>query len=178
MQHNSPWFISDDKNLSTIFFYKIQTILVDYLKENLTILDKIFYFSDSCTGQYKNCKTLLICVIISKISVWMLNGYSLQLVMASHHAMVLGDLLNVTLKNVVYKDPYVTKVSSYQSMHDLCVRKIPSITFFRVSQKEMVNVPTDLRITLQRQRPCLEQGVATILYQYLATNCSQTCKWG
>ena len=61
-------------------------------------------------------------------------------------------------------------------MHDLCVRKISSITFFRVSQKEMVNVPTDLRITLQRQRPCLEQGVATILYQYLATNCSQTCK--
>ena len=106
----------------------------------------------------------------------MLNGYSLQLVMASHHAMVLGDLLNVTLKNVVYKDPYVTKVLSYQSMHDLCVRKIPSITFFRVSQKEMVNVPTDLRITLQRQRPCLEQGVATILYQYLETNCSQTCK--
>ena len=144
MQHNSPWFISDDKNLSTIFFYKIQTILVDYLKENLTILDKIFYFSDSCTGQYKNRKNLLICVIISKISVWMLNGYSLQLVMASHHAMVLGDLLNVTLKNVVYKDPYVTKVLSYQSMHDLCVRKIPSITFFSVSQEEMVNVPTDL----------------------------------
>ena len=85
------------------FFIKYkQSLLVDYLKENLTILDKIFYFSDSCTGQYKNRKTLLICVIISKISVWMLNGYSLQLVMASHHAMVLGDLLNVTLKNVVY----------------------------------------------------------------------------
>ena len=108
MQHNSLWFISDDNNPSAIFFYKIQTILVDYLQENLTILDKIFYFSDGCTGQYKNRKTLLICVIISKISVWMLNGNSLQLVMASHHAMVLGDLLNVTLKNVVYKDPYVT----------------------------------------------------------------------
>ena len=38
-------------------------------------------------------KTLLICVIISKISIWMLNGLSLQLVMSSHHAMVLGNLL-------------------------------------------------------------------------------------
>ena len=54
-------------------------------------------------------KTLLIYVIIDKISVWMLNGYSLQLVMASHHAMVLGDLLNVMLQNVVYKDPYMIK---------------------------------------------------------------------
>ena len=40
---------------------------------------------------------------------------------------------------------YVTKVLSYQSMHDLCVRKIPSIPFFRVSQEEMVNVSTDLK---------------------------------
>ena len=57
----------------------------------------------------RNAKTLLICVIISKILMWMLNGYSLQLVMASDHAMVLGDLLNVMLQNVVYKDPYMTK---------------------------------------------------------------------
>ena len=54
-------------------------------------------------------KTLLICVIISKISIWMLNGYSLQLVMASHHAMVLLDLLNLMLQNAVYKDPYMTE---------------------------------------------------------------------
>ena len=54
-------------------------------------------------------KTLLIYVIIINISVWMLNGYSLQPVMASHHAMVLGDLLNIMLQNVVYKDPYMSK---------------------------------------------------------------------
>ena len=54
-------------------------------------------------------KTLLIYVIISQVSIWMLNEYSLQLVMASHHVMVLGDLLNVMLGNVVYKDPYMTK---------------------------------------------------------------------
>ena len=73
-------------------------------------------------------------VIISKISVWMLNGYSLQLVMASHHAMVLGDLLNIMLQNVVYKDPLHDQILSYQSMLDLCVREIPSARFFSVSQ--------------------------------------------
>ena len=29
--------------------------------------------------------------------------------MKSHPAMVLGDLLNVMLQNVVYKDPYMTE---------------------------------------------------------------------
>ena len=37
----------------------------------------------------------LICVIISKTSIWMLNAYSLQLVIASQHVMVMGDFLNV-----------------------------------------------------------------------------------
>ena len=59
IQHNSPCFISDDNNLDTNFVYKIQTILVDYLKENLPIVDKIFYFSDSCGEQYKNCKNFI-----------------------------------------------------------------------------------------------------------------------
>ena len=52
----------------------------------------------------RTIKTLLLCVIISKISMWVLNGCSLQLVMASHHVMVLGYLLNVMLQNIVYKD--------------------------------------------------------------------------
>ena len=59
IQHNSLCFISDDNNLGTNFFYKIQTILVDYLKENLPIVDKIFYFSDSCAEQYENHKNFI-----------------------------------------------------------------------------------------------------------------------
>ena len=49
-------FISGDNNDNINFVYKIQTILVDYLKKNLPIVDKIFYFSDGCAEQYKNCK--------------------------------------------------------------------------------------------------------------------------
>ena len=37
----------------------MQTILVDYLKENLPIVDKIFYFYDGCTEQYKNHKNFI-----------------------------------------------------------------------------------------------------------------------
>ena len=40
--------------------------------------------------------------------------------------------------------PLQDQILSYQSMLDLCVREIPFITFFGVSQEEMVNVHADL----------------------------------
>ena len=59
IQPNSPCFISDDSNHNTNFIHKIQTILVDYLKENLSIVDKIFYFYDGCAEQLKNCRNFI-----------------------------------------------------------------------------------------------------------------------
>ena len=58
IQHNSLCFISDDNDHNTNFVYKIKTIL-NYLKNNLPIVDKIFYFSDGCAEQYKNCKNFI-----------------------------------------------------------------------------------------------------------------------
>ena len=43
------------------------------------------------------------------ILIRMLDGYSLQIVMASHHATVLAELLNIMLWNIVYQDSYMTK---------------------------------------------------------------------
>ena len=135
IQHNSLFFISDDNNHDTNFVYKIQTILVDYLKENLPTVDKIFYFSDGCAEQYKYRKKLYrFVVVISKISIWVLNGYSLQLFIASHHAMVLGDLLNVMLR----KTPTLPNFELTTNAWSMC---LPFITFFGVSQ---VNVRVDL----------------------------------
>ena len=48
---NTILFISDDNNDNTNSVYKVQAILVDYLKEYLPIVDKIFYFSDDCAEQ-------------------------------------------------------------------------------------------------------------------------------
>ena len=59
IQHNALCFISDDDNHSTNFVYKIQTILVDYLKENLPIVDKIFYFFEECAEQNKTRKNFM-----------------------------------------------------------------------------------------------------------------------
>ena len=94
----------------------IQILFLKYKQSLLITLKKTFQLwirpSISLTAVLNNVritKILSICVIISKISVWMMNGYSFQLVMARHHAMVLWGLLNVMLRSKVNKDPYMTK---------------------------------------------------------------------
>ena len=101
---------------SRMITIKIQILFIKYKQSLLITLKKTFQLwirsSVSLTAVVNNiriAKTLLICLIISNISIWMLHRYSLKLVMASHHAMVLGDLLNIMLQNVVYKDPCKTK---------------------------------------------------------------------
>ena len=81
----------------------IQISFIKYKQSLLITLKKTFQLwirSISLKAVLNNIRTTktLICVIISKISTWMLSGYSLQLVMASHHAMVLGHLLNIIRK--------------------------------------------------------------------------------
>ena len=72
----------------------------------------------------------------------MLNGYSLQLALANDHAMVLGYLVNMYRKSL--QRPLHDQILSYQSVFELFVREIPSITFFGVSEEEMVNFRADL----------------------------------
>ena len=94
----------------------IQILFIKYKQSLLITLKRTFQLwirpSISLTAVLNNVritKILSICVIISKISVWMMNEYSFQLVMARHHAMVLWGLLNVMLRSKVNKDPYMTK---------------------------------------------------------------------
>ena len=109
IQHNSLCFISDDNNHATNFYYKIRKSLLIALKKTFQLWIRSSISLAAVLNNIRITKTLLICVIISNISLWMLNRYSLQLVMASHHVMVLEDLLNVMLQKVVYKDPFMTK---------------------------------------------------------------------
>ena len=92
-----------------ILFIKYKQSLLITLKKTLQLWIRSSISLTTVLNNTRIAKTLLICVIIRKISVWMVNGYSLQLVMASHHVIVLEDLLNVMLQNVLYKDPYMTK---------------------------------------------------------------------
>ena len=144
IQHNFLCFISDDNSHNTNVVYKIQTILVDYLKENLPIVDEIFYFSDCCAEHYKNHK---ICINLCHHQ-QDFNMDTEWIFFATSHGKSPCDGGWGFVKHQVVKRslkrPLHDQLLSHQSMLDLCVREIPSITFFGVSQVEMVNVRADL----------------------------------
>ena len=53
-------FISDCLTHDTVAVYAFQKVLISLLKEKITNLAAIHYFSDGCARQYKNKKTFLI----------------------------------------------------------------------------------------------------------------------
>ena len=56
LKHDSLCIISDDNTHDTNFVYQVQSILVQYIKENYPNIVKLHYFSDGCSAQYKNYK--------------------------------------------------------------------------------------------------------------------------
>ena len=128
---------------TTILFFSplmitttIQILFMKYKQSLLITLKKTFQLwirsSISLVAVLNNTRTVkivLICIIISKISIWMLNGYFLQLLMASHHAMVLRGFVKRYVVKRSLQRPLHDQILSYQSMFHLCIREIPSITF-------------------------------------------------
>ena len=39
--------------------YQVQNKVIGHIKENHSEITKLYYFSDGCSGQYKNCKKLV-----------------------------------------------------------------------------------------------------------------------
>ena len=107
-------------------------------------MDKIFCFSDGCAEQYKNCKNYInLCHHQQDFSMdveWIFFA-------TSHGKSPCNGVRGLVKRYVAKRSlqrPLHDQILSYQSRLDLCVREIPSITFFSVSQEEMVNVHADL----------------------------------
>lgn len=61
--------ISDCLHHKTVAVHVFQRHLIDFIKEKFTKINKIIYFSDGASAQYKNKKTLSILLITDKILV-------------------------------------------------------------------------------------------------------------
>lgn len=59
VHHQSFVAISDCNTHDTIAVHLFQTRLIEFLKTSHDTVNKIFYFSDGCAAQYKNCKSFL-----------------------------------------------------------------------------------------------------------------------
>ena len=115
-------------------------------------MDKIFYFSDGCGEQYKNRRNFIdLCHHQQDF-----NVDSEWIFFATNHVKsscdgVVGFVKRYVAKHNLQRHLH-DQILSYQSMLDLCVREIPFITFFGVSQKEIVNLCADLEDSFAKSK--------------------------
>ena len=104
----------------------------------------MFYFSDGCAEQYENHKNFInLCHHQPG-----LHMDAEWIFFATSHGESPCDGVGGFVKRYVgkrsLKRPLHDQILGYQSILDLSVREVPSITFFSVSQEEMVNIRADL----------------------------------
>ena len=126
----------------------IQILFIKYKQSLLITLKKTFQlwirFSDGCAEQYKNRENFInLCHHQQDFKIdpeWILFATS----HGNSPCDGVGEFVQrYVAKRCLQRLPY-DQILSYQSMPDLFVSKILSITFFGVSQEEMVNVHVDL----------------------------------
>ena len=127
LKHDSLCY---DNSHETSFVYQIQTMLVAYLREKYPHIDKIFYFSDGCGGQYKNFKNFLnLCHHKHDF------GMDAEWIFfATSHGKSPCDGIGGAVKRHTAKRslqrPLNNQILDYKAMLDLCREEMKSINFF------------------------------------------------
>ena len=113
-----------------ILFAKYKQSLLITLKNTFQLWIRSSISLMAVLNNIRITKTLLVSVIISKISIWSAEW----IFFATSHGKSPCDVVGGFDKRYVAKHslqrPLYDQILSYQSMLDLRVRKIPSITFF------------------------------------------------
>ena len=144
LQHESFCFISDDNTHDTSFVYKLQSMFINHLKLNHPNINKLFYFSDGCGGQYKNYKNFMnLCMHENDFGIcaeWVF--------FATSHGKSPCDGIGGAVKRHVAKRslqrPLKDQILNYKTMLELCESEITSVKFFGISKENMVKVRADL----------------------------------
>ena len=140
LQLYSLCYISDDNTYDTSFVYKIQRLLVEFLKQRLPSVTKIYYVSDGCSGQYKNFKNFLnLCCHKEDFSIeaeWIF--------FATSHGKLPCDGIGGAVKRHAAKRslqrPLNNLILNYRAMLEVCQEEMKSIIFFGVSKEDMLEV--------------------------------------
>ena len=140
LQHYSIYFISDDNTHNTSFDYKIQTLLVKFLKQRLPNVTKIYYISDGCGGQYKNFKNFLnLCSHKEDFSIEAECIFS-----ATGHGKSLCDGIGGAVERHAAKRslqrPLDNQIPDYRAVLEVCQEEMKSIIFFGIDKEDMVEV--------------------------------------
>ena len=140
LQNYSLSFISDDNAHDTSFVHKIQALLVEFLKQRLPNVTKIYYVSDGCGGHYKNFKNFLnLCSHKEEFSIeaeWIF--------FATSHGKSPCDGIGGAVKRHAAKRslqrPLNNQILDYRVVLKVCQEEMKSIIFFCIDKGDMYMV--------------------------------------
>ena len=155
LQLYSLCYISDDNTYDTSFVYKIQRLLVEFLKQRLPSVTKIYYVSDGCGGQYKNFKNFLnLCCHKEDFSIeaeWIF--------FATSHGKSPCDGIGGAVKRHAAKRslqrPLNNLILNYRAMLEVCQEEMKSIISFGFSKEDMLEVRAQMEKRFEEGKQCL-----------------------
>ena len=139
LQHIPICFISDDNLHETCFIYEVQKTMINYLHKLPPQVEKLFYFSDGCGGQYKNYKNFMnLCLHKQDFRLdaeW--NFF------ASHGKSpcdrICGSVKRHAAKRSLQR-PMNIQILDYQAMLNVCEEEMSKIKFSGISKETMDEV--------------------------------------
>ena len=138
--HKCMCIISDDLNHDTKFVHQLQQLVCNYIKENLSQIKRIEYWSDGCVGQYKNYKNLMnLCnhnVDFGYQALWSF--------FATSHGKSPCDGIGGTVKRKMARTslqrPNNNQILTFKAVEKFCREELKGILFFSIHKKNMVAV--------------------------------------
>lgn len=138
IKETSLCFISDDIKHDVPFVYSVQEKTIDFVKQNFPDVDQIEYFTDGCSAQYKNFKTMINLCFHDKD--FKLNAsWSFH---ATSHGKTICDGIGGTVKRTVTKKNLQSSRQSEQiinaeQMYNFCKSLFSKINFFFLKEEEI-----------------------------------------
>lgn len=144
LKHISVCFISNTREHLTSTVYTFQRKLISYLKEIVHGLSKVYYFSDGCSGQYKNKKNFCnLCYHSTDFGVSAEWHF-----FATSHGKGPCDGIGGTVKRLAAKAslqrPYSDQILTPKALYDWAVENLKSIKFFFIEHLEIEQIQNDI----------------------------------
>ena len=127
-------FLSEDLNHDTGFVYAVQQLLTSYIKENFPSIKRFEYFSDGCSGQYKNYKNFF--NLTYHVQDFGLNA-SWSFFATSHGKSPcdgVGGMVKRALTQASLKRPTANQILSTEAAYEFCSNQVRNVNFFLISK--------------------------------------------
>ncbi|KAK6180046.1 hypothetical protein SNE40_012265 [Patella caerulea] len=138
LKHGSFTVISECNTHDFVAVHLFQKMVIEHLKSEFPLIHKIFYFSDGCAGQYKNCKSFLNLCLHEE-------DYGIKAewhFFATSHGKGPSDGVGGTLKREATREslrrPYSDQIISPMKLFEYANRDLGNMKFGYATQKDHV----------------------------------------